>query len=475
MNLFKRRIFSCLFKTLYVISFLLFSNCTASSTVYVSSSLGSDKYSGQSEDVPFKTIAKALTLSCDIKLKAGDVFYETVDLKGKTLTRYGEGTNPMLCGYKRIKRHNWEKVEEHIWKIKLSDDNYTGYITNGSTISNNIGCLHEYDKDLIHGRKVQFRKELKENWDIWQTERYDSQVSSSEFDWLYLYYSGNPNILKIEFSVYDTALRIENSVIDGIDIVGFGFGIAGGPKSIIRNCKIDAIGGRIQIGAKEYICYGNGIEFYINRNIHNCLVENCTISRCYDCAVTIQGSDGGQATPRNIVIKHNLIFDCCQAWEDFLRNDNNVVYENCRFENNTILNSGNTSGFGYPESRFKFCHVLGNNTMGDKGMIIRNNTFVGGNWHCGNPYNGKYRSNVWEGNTCVIKRGDYLLGDYFGTSDVIRIPTEKGEFRSLKAATEDAIRRYRQITGDQTTQFIIQREGIVTRKVAMYKRRFIKQ
>lgn len=472
MNLFKRRIFSCLFKTLYVISFLLFSNCTASSTVYVSSSLGSDNYSGQSEDAPFKTIAKALTLSSDIKLKAGDIFYETVALKGKTLTRYGEGNNPMLCGYKRIKRPNWEKVEEHIWKIKLSDDNFTGYVTKGSTISNNIGCLHEYDKDLIHGRKVQYKNELAEDWDIWQTERHDRQVPPSEFDWLYLYYSGNPNSLKLEFSIYDTALRIENSTIDGVDVVGFGFGVAGGTKTIFRNCNIDAIGGRIQLGAKEYVCYGNGIEFYVNRNIYDCLVEDCKISRCYDCGVTIQASGCGQSTPKNIIIRNNLIENCCQGWEDFLRNDSNVNFINCVFENNTVLNSGDI-GFGYPKRRFKYCHILGNNETGHRGMRFKNNTFGGGNFFCGNPHKGKYASNIMDGNTCVIKRGDYLIGNYFGTKDVVRIPTEKGEYRSLRQATDAAINSYREMTGDTTTRFIVKDEKDIRKQTIRLRKRVL--
>lgn len=444
--------------------------------IYVSSSIGKETYDGHDKDHPTNDLQKALAEADEILLKAGDVFYtRTVDAKGKDISRYGEGENPILCGYKRIVTPRWEVVGNNVWRILLSDDNYSGVVVKGSSLSNNIGCIHEYDKDLIHGRKVQFKKELKEDWDIWQTERHDKEIPASEFDWLYLYYTGNPNELKLEFSTYETALQVENSTIDGIDIVGHGFGVAGGSKSIIRNCRIDAIGGRIFIGAKEYICYGNGIEFYINRNIQDCLVENCTISRCYDCAVTIQGSNSGQATPSNIIFRNNVIYDCCQAWEDFLRNDENVVYENCIFENNTILNSGNTSGFGYPESRFKYCHVLGNNSLGDKGMVIRNNTFIGGNWHCGNPYKGKYKSNVWEGNTCVIKRGDYLLGDYFGTSDVIRIPVEKGKFRSLKVATEDAIRRYRGMTGDSTTVFYIQSEKKVKARADKLEKKYLKK
>ena len=118
----------------------------------------------------------------------------------------------------------------------------------------------------------------------------------------------------------------------------------------------------------------------------------------------------GKATPRNIVFRNNLITDCCQGWEDFLRNDPDVKYENCRFENNIVVNAGE-SGFGYPESRKKRCNVLGNNYEGDRGMIIRNNTFVGGNYYCSGAYNGKYTSNRWVGNLHYIPRGAYLLSN----------------------------------------------------------------
>ena len=439
-------------------------SCIATEVVYVSSTLGDDSYNGLSEATPFKTIKKALRVSCDIRLKAGDTFFENIELNQKYISRYGQGPNPVICGYKRIITPKWEKVDSNIWRISLKEGNYSGFIVEGSSLSNNIGCIHEYDKDLIHGRKVQYKTELKENWDIWQTERFDKQLPHSEFDWLYLYYSDDPNELNIEFSVSNTAISVITSTIDCIDIKGFGFGLSCWSGTKVRNCSIDAIGGIIQIGAPRYTCYGNGIEFYVNRNISNCIVENCTISRCYDCGVTIQASDCGKATPSNIIIRNNLIYNCCQGWEDFLRNDDNVVYENCIFENNILLNNGNTSGFGYPESRFKYCHILGNNSSGNKGMIIRNNIFVGGNYFCGGSYNGEYKSNIWEGNKCYIKRGDYIIGGYFGKEDVIRIPIDRGSFQSILEATKESVKRYRELTGDMTTQFVVKSEKWINRK-----------
>ena len=447
----------------------------SSKVVYVSEH-GDDANDGYSEKKALKSINIALNRGDTILLKANDVFFfKNIKLKRKYLGRYGDGNNPIVCGFKRIISPHWEKVLPNIWKICLKDNNFSGITSVGSNIENNIGCIHEYDKGKIHGKKVQYRSELKEDWDIWQTECVGRNTPPQEFDSLYLYYCGNPNELKIEFSVGSAAVQMEKSVIDGIDFYGYGFGLAAGTEAVIKNCKIDAIGGMIQIRDKGFAVFGNGIEFYVSGNRENCLVENCVISRCYDCGVTIQASNYKQATPRNIVVRNNLIYNCCQGWEDFLRNDSNVVYENCVFENNIVLNSGKTSGFGYPGSRFKYCHVLGNNFKGNKGMIIRRNLFVGGNYYCSGSYNGKYKSNVWEGNTCVIKRGDFLLGNYMGTKDVIRVPVEKGEFPTLKAATDDAISRYRELTGDETTRFVIKDSAAIDKQIKKLKKKYLKK
>ena len=443
-------------------------------TVYVSSSMGKDSNDGYEIERPTNNLQKAIATADTILLKAGDVFYtNTLFIKGKKLSCYADGKKPVLCGYKRIIEPCWELVEKNIWRINLSVNNYDGLTFNGSSLSNNIGCIHEYDKNVIHGRKVQYRNLLKDNWDIWQTEFFHvKDVNSSSFDYLYLYLDNNPNNLCLEFSVGNSGIVMTNAIIDGIRIEGFGcHGISAKSNSVVLNCEIDAIGGKTQVGYEVFTSLGNGIEFYVSENISDCLVENCRISRCYDCGISIQGSDCGQATPSNICIKNNFIADCCQGWEDFLRNDDNVVYDNCSFQNNIVVNSGMTSGFSYP-SRFKYCHVLGNNFKGNRGMIIKNNVFAGGNFYCSSAFEKEYKSNVWIDNVCYIKRGDYILGNYWGTSDVIRIPLEKGSFKSLKAATKDAISRYRTLTGDKTTRFVISGERSLKRKIRKYKHKY---
>ena len=80
---------------------------------------------------------------------------------------------------------------------------------------------------------------------------------------------------------------------------------------------------------------------------------------------------------------------------------------------------------------------------------------------------------MWRDNVCYIKRGDYILSNYFGTADVIRISTEKGRYESLKAATDVAISRYREMTGDMTTQFIIEKEGKINKRIAKLKKKYL--
>ena len=417
-------------------------------TFYVSSSSGNDANSGLSESDPLLTLSKAFSKgSCNsILLKAGDLFfYESTKLVGGTMGRYGVGNNPVLCGYKRIANPNWENVSKNIWRISLTQDNYWGVQVNGSSYSNNIGCIHEYDKDLVHGRKRHYLNQLCRDWDIWQTDKTGVDSKPEYYDSLYLYYSGDPNELKLEFATGQIAVNMRDASFENINVVGYGFGISAGSNVHIKGCHIDAIGGRTLVTSNSFVCDGNGIGIWIypDRDTENTLVEDCYISRVYDCGVCLQGSEGSHATARNIKVRNNLITNCCQGWEDALFNDPPACYENCVFENNTIVFSGE-SGFGYPDSRFKYCHVLSNNLNGDKKMIFRDNTFIGGNFQCGGGYKGKYTTNIMEGNVCYLTNDNYLIGNYFGTRDVIR-----------QANSQESLTRYKNLTNDKTTKFVV--------------------
>lgn len=273
-------------------------------TVYVSSSEGEDRNDGVSPEKPLKTIKNGLKI---VLLKVGDIFYEALSTTDHIVGRFGERSNPTLCGYKRIINPKWEYVDSNIWRLNLSEDNFTDYNKVGPSLINNIGCIHEYDKDLVHGGRRQYLKDLSKDWDFWQTERHEYGIDPNEFNYLYLYISCDPNKLKLEFSVYDMAAVIDHTTIESVNFVGFGYGLECKTNTIIRNCKIDAMGGRMWVGQNVYGSLGNGINFYVSKDIKDCLIEGNYISRCYDCGITIQAERQYDFIPKNIIVQDNLI------------------------------------------------------------------------------------------------------------------------------------------------------------------------
>ena len=450
-KLFKKILALFLFGCLFMGSFR---STAEARTIYVSSSIGSDSNDGYSPERPVKSITIAIERGDTLLLKAGDIFWGRTDFINKTVTRYGEGPNPTISGFKVISKPNWTKYTQNIWVLDLTGNNFSGRAISGSSLLNNIGCFHEIDKDVIHGRRVEKLTELKRDWDFWQKSNYKN-ATASDFDKLYLYYSGDPNELSLELSTGSSGSMVQNSEVSFVNFIGFGkHGIAAKNKARIHDCRIDMIGGMMFEGYSTFCCLGNGIEFYVNQDISDAEVRDCYISRCYDCGITIQASGLGRCAPRNIRIHHNLISHCCQGWEDFLCNDDDVVYYNCSFDNNTIVYSGD-SGFDYFPERFKFCNVLGGNVKGDKGMTIKENVFYGGNFYCSTAFQGRYTSNNWINNKHYVTRGSYILGNYRGTADVLRIP--------IRGRSNKIIKVYRELTGDSSTRFRVKSEEAIER------------
>lgn len=422
--------------------------------LYVSSSIGNDSNKGDNPNNPLKTIAAALNKADTIKLKAGDVFYEHARVEKTVLTRYGNGVNPLICGYKRIITPNWEQVSNNVWKLDLTQDNFSGVVLSGPSMSNNIGFFHEFDKDVIHGFKHQYLKELKQDWDFFQTEVNRKDMDPAEFNFVYLYLTNDPNQLKLELSTCNIPVELRNSTLKNVNIKGFSVGVTVFFGANIFDCRIDAIGGRSFINSKKYCCSGNGIEFWVGQyDIKDSSVSGCYISRCYDCGISIQGTCVDGLSPHNVIIKENLITNCCQGWEDFLSHDD-AFYDNCSFENNKVIFSGE-SGWGYPESRFKRCHVLQNNNHGLKGMVFKNNVFISGNFYCSSTRDGDYSSAVWQDNVCYIEKGKYLMGNYYGTKNVVRIPLKDGSWRKYRQEKNDALAFYRSKVKDISTKFVV--------------------
>ena len=85
-------------------------------------------------------------------------------------------------------------------------------------------------------------------------------------------------------------------------------------------------------------------------------------------------------------------------------------------------------------------------------MIIENNIFIGGNFYCSGAFRGKYTSHNWKNNTCYLVPGSFVLSDYTGARDVLRVNNEN---------KDQVIQQYRTLTGDNTTEFILVGEDVL--------------
>lgn len=439
--------------------------------VYVSSSEGSDDNDGTIEH-PYRTINFAISVSNTIRLKCGDIFYESLHSNTPIITKnldirpYGVGNKPMLCGYKipHMNKGLWVNESENIWKINLADDslNFDGYKT-GSSLLNNIGAVVELDKDISSTCRKKTKAELSENYDIWQPAT--SYDIPSDYDNLYMYYDGDPNQINLALCVYGSAFALrKSSVIEGLSIKGFGFGISLRSNCIIKDCDIDLIGGSSFFAEGDSAAaYGNGIEIFIGHDTleaKNVIVTGCNISRVYDCGLTVQGENTDEVlVAENITFTGNHIRNCGQAFEEFLRgSDDRTIFKNCSFSNNICIRNGKDTGFRYPEN-YKLCQLLSGSWKRNTYFKIVNNSFVDSTFYV----TAGYKSQIHIGNTCSIRRGELLFSQYAGVYDRLVIPREKGTFKTLKEATENVINKYREFTDDYTTTFeIIEDADLVT-------------
>lgn len=364
--------------------------------IYVSNS-GSDNNPGFTEDKPVKTIAKALKLGKNIFLKRDDVFYENVVLSGHNLGAYGKGNKPKLCGWKYLKRVKWEKYDNNIWRLNLDSIGYIGRVTSSDPYHNDVGLIRNVETGEIYGVKCQciYNKDcvfksktaqmntwLQHDMDFAQTSVYGSgKLKKKDFKYLYLYCAKDPNKLHLSVSTHGSGIKADSATIDGIAIEGFScHGIAAGSNVKIVNCDITYVGGAQQVGYPLWVRYGNGIEFYISKSKENGYVAYNNISHTFDCGTTIQGSNHVGAFPKNIVIEHNKIYNCRQAFEYFLRNDDKNTGEkydcvDCAFLNNLCIDNGN-NGFGTHETRDGQILSYQNDYVAS--IRIEDNVFIGG-------------------------------------------------------------------------------------------------
>lgn len=56
-----------------------------------------------------------------------------------------------------------------------------------------------------------------------------------------------------------------------------------------------------------------------------------------------------------------------------------------------------------------------------------------------------------------------------------RFPLKKGEVSFLKAAKDDAISRFRELTGDETTRFVIKDSAMIDKQIKKLKKKLLKK
>ena len=480
-------------KLFYTSLFVLFGTFAINAQViscFVSSSSGNDVNDGKSIRSPLKTINKALDLGFKtIFLKCGDVFFEELNLKNTRIDSYGSGVKPLFSGFRKINSENlWELVDSvhYVWRIKLTNaQNFSGFKVSDSTY-NDVGLIHNTLTDEVFGHKVAFKTKMQldasgivDNGS--GVQKYSYLKDCYDFyqeDLAYLYWrldqNLNPNTIKgLEFACSGICIRMNRSTIRNVKIEGFHYGILKSETPtydiLVDHVDLDLIGGSTSSGNNTigtgFLRSGNGIEFWVVKDIYNVKVENCSFKRIFDCGVTLQGNSmiNGKTlkestiipTARNVVFSHNIFSNCRQACEWFLsaysngkENGEEVPFVNCEFSNNICIASGDNY---FSSKELRDAHIL----AGSTNLVVKNNTFYGGNY-----YMLRHQLVSFGKNVVYIERGKYLCANDNKTKMVF-VPTQDRKTwvnqncHNLKEATEAAISLYRIYTGDNGTRFKI--------------------
>lgn len=195
--------------------------------------------------------------------------------------------------------------------------------------------------------------------------------------------------------------------MQNVAVKGFGaHGISKAWNCQFRNLDIDLIGGSILRSYKTWVRFGNGIEFWMSEGdpCNNNLVENCTISRTFDCGATIQGHLGKKSRPQNIVFRKNRFLRCRQAFEHWTATvHEKSVYENCEFSDNIAFDSG-FNEFDTPYTVDS--SLLSYERKPVEGLTIRNNIMWGAPAYFASGGNAA----KFEGNVFYIFKKTYIYG-----------------------------------------------------------------
>jgi hypothetical protein len=137
----------------------------------------------------------------------------------------------------------------------------------------------------------------------------------------------------------------------------------------VRKCTVTNIGGSVLVGYGDgTVRYGNGIECFGPAS--DWLIEDNTVSQCYDAALTPQGGTSFS----NIVFRGNTVSDTPYLWEYF-QDGSTPTCTGMIIEDNTFINGGYgwsaawKAGIGEPHAVF----VTWTNPQSASSIEIRNN------------------------------------------------------------------------------------------------------
>ena len=384
--------------------------------VYVSSSKGDDSNSGKSRFKPVKTISRAVELGDDIRLRRGDWFYEILDMEGVSIKAYGPGSQkPVVSGFRKLAAGQTGKDGSSVWERGAfdsegwwhADENgdvyrlnmyaegiFGGFNDNRPLNFGNIGTIYDPAQDRMYGRKCQAPTEeaymalsyrtgnsykfLERDMDFYQAPHHEPGCHS--FQYLYVKAS-DPAMLRdreLWFSIGANCIRGNNKTIADIKVLGWGYhGAKVFDNVSILNCEFDIIGGSLLVTYPRWVRFGNGAEFWATSS-RNGLVQMCTFSRVYDTATTIQGpmDKSQESYCENIIFRDNVMRNCRQDFEVWIRTTDGTMPQNCEFTGNVGYDAGDN---GFESTEINGTHYLHYaNAYKISGIKVENNEFHDG-------------------------------------------------------------------------------------------------
>ena len=311
------------------------------------SNAGDDSNDGMTPESAWRTIGKLnrdLPAGATARLRAGDVFYGTVEVMGGVdkdfrtfITSFGDGPKPVIAGTKNL------RCDPAIWKTNAERYNY--WFTDLADRSNFSGI----DSDdanpgflIVDGEIKAWRHfcrhDINRQWDF-----------AGEDGKLYVYSTNNPALLAKDLKV---AVNSHGMLLDShtfVSNVTFrslgGHGICAGWEKTaktdihIRDCRFENIGGSELLSFKGMrVRYGNGVEF--GSNCFDCTVEGCFFTGIYDVAFTMQGVPSVTGW-NDIHMRSCHIENSSQAFEIWCqRAKPGMGFSRCSFTGNRVMNVG---------------------------------------------------------------------------------------------------------------------------------------